>query len=520
MRREGSRSKQLVLRIVLLAALVLVSPLFAAQTARGQGRRPDFAPGRVIVKFKGGDVGPATLSRRLTPKQLAHARPMRHLRAVRLQVDAGDELATAAQLQAMSDVEYAEPDYVARALETPNDTYFSRQWGMTGINAPQAWDVSHGSSGVTVAIVDTGIDGTHPDLSGRVLAGYEFVSDRALSAGANSDDAYEGHGTHVSGIVAASTNNSAGVAGVAWTASLLPVKVLDVNGQGYYSDVADGVEYAADHGAKVINMSLGGTEDSALLKDAVNYAYNVGCLIVAAAGNDGNSQPFYPAAYSSVMAVAATDSSGGVAYYSNYGSYVSVAAPGSSIYSTLPHGVYDYMSGTSMASPHVTGLAALARAVCPQDSSAHVRQVIEDTATALNTSKDVGAGLINAEKAIDSYLSVASGPAVMLADVSSDARAVLVNVGTTTSCGALSWSAALSPGVSWLTLSPSSGTTSGTTPATIRLQASKSGLGYGLYTTQLIVNLGKAKVTIPVRFNYVQQLQRENLPMVVKGASQ
>ena len=517
-----SGSKQLVLRVLLLVVLALVSPLLAARTARSeplhQAQRPEFVRGEVIVKFKGGSVQTSDLARRLTPQQLAQARPLRHVHAVRLKVNAGAELTTAAQFKSMPDVEYAEPNYIAHAVETPNDPYFSQQWGLTTINAPQAWDISHGSSGVTVAIVDTGIDGTHPDLTGRVLAGYDFVSDRSLSAGADSDD--NEHGTHVSGIVAASTGNGVGVAGVAWTASLLPVKVLDSSGSGTYSAVADGIEYAADNGAKVINLSLGGSADSSVLDDAVNYAHAAGCLVVAAAGNSGSDAPFYPAACPNVMAVAATTSDGSVAYYSNYGSFLSVAAPGDYILSTLPGGGYGYLSGTSMAAPHVSGLAALAWAVCPHDSNDHVRQVIENTATSLDSSQDVGSGLIDAAATIGSYFSAPSGPVTLIADSGTNPGAVTVRVQTNSVCGTMSWSASISPAVSWLTETPSVGSTSGSTAITIQLQATKNGLSYGQYSTQVIVNVGSsAHVTVPIKFSYVQQLRHVDLPSIDKSAA-
>jgi thermitase len=523
MNRAKSGSKRCVLRLVVLAVLTLTSPLLAARTARSeplhQRRRPEFVPGEVVVKFKSGGVQTSDLARKLSPEQLAHARPLRHVRAVGLKVTAGDELMTAAQLTASPDVEYAEPNYIVRAAEIPNDPDFSLQWGMTAIDAPRAWDVSHGGSGVIVAVVDTGIDGTHPDLKGRVLAGYNFISGQPLSAGANSDD--NEHGTHVSGIVAASTNNGVGVAGVAGNASLQPVKVLDQNGAGTDATVADGIEYAADNGAKVINLSLGGPDHSSLLDDAVKYAQAAGCLVVAAAGNSGNDAPFYPAASPNVMAVAATTSGGSLAYYSNYGSYLSVAAPGDYIVSTLPGGGYGYLSGTSMAAPHVSGLAALAWAVCPHDSNDQVRQVIQNTATSLGSGQSVGSGLIDAGAAIGSYFSAPAGPVGILADAGSSPAPATVRVQTSSACGSLNWSASFSPAVSWLTATPSAGTTAGATPISIQLQAAKGALGYGQYTTQMVLTVGSnAHFTIPVTFSYVQQRRRIDLPLIDRNAAQ
>ena len=279
-------------------------------------------------------------------------------------------------------VEFAEPDYIAFAIFTPNDTYFGNQWGMPKIQAPEAWDITRGSSTVTIAICDTGIDQDHEDLSGKIVASTNF------SGSATVNDMF-GHGTHVAGIAAAVTNNSKGVAGVGFNSSLMNVKVLDDNGSGYYSWIASGIKYAADNGAKVINLSLGGYFSSNTLKNAVNYAWNKGCVLVAAAGNDGLSWPLYPAYYTNCIAVAATDKNDAKASWSNYGnSWVDVAAPGVDIYSTLPNhqnqiGIQNYgsLSGTSMATPHVSGVAALVWATTKYGTSnSVVRSRIQNTA--------------------------------------------------------------------------------------------------------------------------------------------
>ncbi len=256
-------------------------------------------------------------------------------------------------------VEFAEADYIAYATYTPNDTYFGNQWGMTKIQAPKAWDVTQGLSTVKIAICDTGIDQNHEDLAAKIVANNNFTTSSTV------DDLY-GHGTHVAGIAAAITNNGVGVAGVGFNSSLMNVKVLDDTGSGYYSWIANGIIWAANNGAKVINMSLGGTSSSTTLQNAVNYAWNKGCVLVAAAGNSNTSLPSYPAYYANCIAVAATDQNDAKASWSNYGSWVDIAAPGVNIFSTLPNhsnqiGILNYgsLSGTSMATPHVAGVAAL-----------------------------------------------------------------------------------------------------------------------------------------------------------------
>ena len=276
-------------------------------------------------------------------------------------------------------VEYAEPNYIARICVIPDDTSFSNQWGLhnTGqyhltdadIDAPEAWDIETGDSTVIIGILDTGVDYGHPDLTDNVIStGYDFVN--------NDDDAMDdnGHGSHVAGTAAATTNNAIGIAGVAWNCKILPVKVLQSNGYGTYSDVASGVNYAANNGAKVINLSLGGYASSYVLQNALENAYTTS-VIVGAAGNGGTSVPFYPAAWSFVIGVGASD----VLYnpitqtwyetkavFSNYGINADLYAPGVNIYSTIPlfhpH-TYSYASwnGTSMAAPFVTGTVALLR---------------------------------------------------------------------------------------------------------------------------------------------------------------
>ncbi len=251
-----------------------------------------------------------------------------------------------------AEVEYIEPNYLSKHFLTPNDTLFLKQWHLQKIEAPKAWDVSQGGFG-PIAIIDTGIASSQTDLSGLVQAGYNFVSDNTDT---NDDN---GHGTHVAGIVSASTNNSTGVASIGFKGSLLPVKVLDSTGAGTYGDVASGIIFATDKGAKIINLSLGGSSASRTLQDAVNYALSRGVVVVAAAGNNGNNTAVYPAAYPGVVAVTASDQNDNLAAFSSYGSYAYISAPGVSIISTYNSGGYATLSGTSMAAPAVAGLIGL-----------------------------------------------------------------------------------------------------------------------------------------------------------------
>lgn len=277
-----------------------------------------------------------------------------------------------------------ERDHIAVAAQVPNDPEFARQWGLTKIGAPTAWDVSLGSRDLIVAIVDSGVDASHPDLRNQLVAGYDFVNDDADA----SDD--NGHGTQMAGIVAAEAFNGIGVSGIAPRCKLMPIKVLDGSATGVYSAIADGIAYAADHGARVINLSLTGSEASPMLESAVKYAAARGALVIAAAGNDGIGNPAYPAAYANAVGVSATDQHDKVAGFSNYGSWVALAAPGVSILTTnliQPGGstAYGSTSGTSAATAFVSGALALLLSAHPELSPASAVSTLANSARDLGT---------------------------------------------------------------------------------------------------------------------------------------
>lgn len=331
------------------------------------------------------------------------------------------------------DIEYAEPNYIANAYLIPNDPYYSYQWNFRsalegGINVESAWDLSQGE-GVIVAVIDTGVAYENyrqsrrnryylaPDLADTsFVLGYDFVNGDTHP---NDDN---GHGTHVTGTIAQSTNNNIGVAGIAYRASIMPIKVLDSRGSGTYADVAEGIRFAADNGANVINLSLGGSASATYLKDALEYAYNKGVVIAAASGNDGQGVVSYPAAYDEfVIAVGATRYDRVRAPYSNYGVSLDLVAPGGDTSvdqngdgygdgilqqtfgrRTDDWGYYFYQ-GTSMATPHVAAVAALlianGNATTPDD----VRLALESTAKDLGEAgKDTtyGYGLVDALSAL------------------------------------------------------------------------------------------------------------------------
>lgn len=338
--------------------------------------------------------------------------------AFRIEKVDGDVEEAARRAAARAGVAYAEPNYIAQAFMTPNDAHFPLQWNFTKIGTPTAWDTTKGT-GVIVAVIDTGVAYENyssfvraPDLAQTAFVpGYDFVNNDTHP----NDD--EGHGTHVTGTVAESTNNAEGAAGIAYGASIMPVKVLNSSGSGSYAAIASGIRFAADNGAKVINLSLGGSAGSATLENALKYAFDKGVTIVAASGNNGSGTVSYPAAYNAyVIAVGATRFDNTRSSYSNYGTALDLVAPGGDtkvdqngdgygdgiLQQTFSGGYgnfgYFFLQGTSMASPHVAGVAALVIAHGKATTPADVRTALESTADDLGTNgrdNTYGYGLVD-----------------------------------------------------------------------------------------------------------------------------
>ncbi|KXG43215.1 S8 family peptidase [Tepidibacillus decaturensis] len=303
-------------------------------------------------------------------------------------------------------IEYVEPHFIYLTNQKPtqlkplipNDSlYIDYQWNLPTIFTEQGWELTRGKENMIVAVIDTGVDLNHPEFKEKLVKGYNVINPSLPPM----DD--DGHGTHVAGIIAANTNNYEGIAGITWYNKIMPVKVLDQSGAGTLFDVAEGVIWATDHGAKIINLSLGNYAESKYLHDAIQYAYSKDVVLVAATGNDNIDELGYPAAYPEVIAVSAVDAQQNRAEFSNYGPYVDVVAPGVNIASTYPGNRYAALSGTSMASPHVTGLAALIRSRNPNLTNKEVIDIIKNTTTDLGAKgKDeyYGYGEINILKAI------------------------------------------------------------------------------------------------------------------------
>jgi thermitase len=405
---DKRRSKAL-LALLLMISIFLTTAVYSAPVSADEGlpqADTAYVPDRIVVKFKEG-LSPAEAAQLNASQGAMVVDEIPQIGVQILSVSPGEVEAKLVAFKADPRVEYAEPDYIAQVAYEPNDPYYgdSTQWGPQKICAPQAWDLSTGDPNVIIAVVDSGADPNHPDLAGKLVTGYNFMNDSTDTT----DD--HGHGTHVAGIAAAATDNGVGIAGVAFDSQIMPLKVYNKYTDAWFSRIESAIIYAADNGAKVINLSLGnysppppfGLPES--LVEAVNYAWGAGCVLVGAVGNDNVSDPFYPAAFDNVIGVSATDQSDTKASFSNHGSYISVAAPGTSIYSTYWNdgSTYTNMSGTSMSAPHVAGLAALLFSQDGGRSNATVRSLIEDTADDLGDAgwdQYYGYGRINAYRAL------------------------------------------------------------------------------------------------------------------------
>ena len=392
-----------------------------AQAPSAPATAEDPVAGEVLVKFEPGTP----------PTVVAEAhrenggRVKETIPGIAVQVVAvkrGQEQASIAAYERNPRVVFAEPNglYLAADHGKPDDPRVDQQWqydnaGQTGgtkgadVYAFGAWHATTGSNAVPIAVLDSGIRQAHEDLQGKIARSVNF------SASATSDDLF-GHGTHVAGSAAASSNNGVGVAGTCRDCPLLNVKVLGDNGGGDWAAIANGITWAADDGAKVINMSLGGTSPSATVEEAVNYTWGKGAVLVAAAGNRGVSDPFYPAYYPNVIAVAATDQDDQKASFSNHGSsWVDVAAPGVGILSTTVDGGYGARDGTSMASPHAAGAVGLAWDVAPAGTTnQQIRDKVEATADPISgTGAYWAKGRVNTCKAVGATCDRDSTPPII-----------------------------------------------------------------------------------------------------------
>ncbi len=310
---------------------------------------------------------------------------------------------------------YAELDGMARTAVQPNDPSFPSQWHLATIQAPDAWNITRGSSSVTIAVIDSGADPTHPDLATKLVPGWSF-----LTGTSNTADTF-GHGTAVTGTAAAATDNSTGVAGVGWQTTVMPLVVTDASGFSAYSSIANAIVYAADHGVRLINISLAGGTSSSTLQSAVDHAWTKGAVIFAAAGNNGTSNLVYPAACNHVVAVSATNSDDTLANFSSFGSWIDLSAPGNYITTLVNGGGYGAWEGTSFASPIAAGVAALVLSLQPAMANTTLVSLLEQNSDDLGPAghdSSFGWGRVNAYKAVSAAASTAGDavpPTVVIA---------------------------------------------------------------------------------------------------------
>lgn len=335
-----------------------------------------YAPGRLVVGLDE-DASRTQVDRLVRRTGATVGRSIGKIDARVLEVPNAEIDEAMASLDASPAVEYVEREVLlARTGTVPNDVLWTGQWGPRLVGTPRAWDFARGSARTVIAVLDTGVDYGHPDLQGAFVPGYDFVAKEPLAADDN------GHGTAAAGVIAARTHNREGQAGICWSCSLMPVKVLDATGWGTSSAVAAGIVWATENGARVISLSLGGPGTTQALSDAVAYAASKGVVIVAAAGNSGTTTRFYPAAYPGVVGVAATTSSDKLYAWSNRGDWVQVTAPGCN---TAPRagGGYVNFCGTSSATPLVAGIAGLALSRAPGLGKGELERALRTSAVPL-----------------------------------------------------------------------------------------------------------------------------------------
>ncbi len=405
--RKNARS----VLVLMVGFALFLAPAAGARVVQAAQQDAEIRPGVLLVGMRAAD-GPRVMSLPGTASYGDTSPELQKLNVVRIEVPEGEEETYRAKLLEDPLVIFAEPDYRVKADLIPDDTRWSEQYGPANVRAPEAWDITTGSSSVIVAVLDSGVDAGHPDLAGRLIAGRDFVENDSTPQ----DKC--GHGTHVTGILAANGNNNRGVAGMDWQAKVMPVRVLGGECEGWISDVVAGLVWATDHGARIINMSIGTSSDSTLFQNGTYYAYQHGAALFAAGGNAGISNLYYPARYPWVMAVGAVNRNNLHAPFSNRSDKQAdmlVSAPGVQILSTTPRTsfyyqwvfgttlTYGYLSGTSMASPHAAGAAALLASQPQFDSPDKIYQALYQTALDLGPAgydPEYGYGLIQVDAAL------------------------------------------------------------------------------------------------------------------------
>lgn len=397
--------------------IIILAAIFSSfNYAQSEELPKKYSPNELIVKMKSNDLAPL---KKLNDKFDIGEIEIINDETYKLVADKNEDVGKMVKKYARNQaVESVEPNYVVRAASVPNDPYFNLQWGLhnTGqsvnntagksnidINAPEAWDISTGSGETKIAVLDTGVNYNHEDLTGKTISGYDFVNSDSDPIDDN------GHGSTIASVIGASANNSKGIAGISWNAKIMPIKVLDSAGSGTISDLIEGINYAVSNGAKVINMSLVG-DYSSILSDTIKNAHESGVILVSAAGNDTinlDSQPKSPISNDGdanwVVGVGAINQQGEAASFSSYGSkYIDVVAPGTNILSAyLQNTAYVYASGTSISAAFVSGEALLIKDKYNTSSNYVIRQKILNGVSNLSLGGNYGKGNVDSYKALN-----------------------------------------------------------------------------------------------------------------------
>lgn len=551
---------------ILLVVLALLAPsVSTAGSLQKEPPRPLYAPGEVVISWEPGAGPVSSVAKR--PEQLggapadagwqAAAAELRGATGLevlgarpdhgfaRLAVRTGDEEAEVARLAALPWVRFAQLNHTVYMADAsyPNDPDFAKQWNLHRVKAAEAWSATQGSLSFIVAVIDTGVARGHPDFAGQLLNGYNYVSPGQPPE----DDSYNSHGTHVTGILAARTNNGVGVAGLAPNIKILPLKVLNSQGGGREDTLAAAIYDAADQQAQVLNLSLITLNSSPLIQNAVLYAQQRGGLIVAAGGNCAQdyancggqiNPPAYPAAYSGVLAVGASDRFDRTTPYSGYKPYIGLAAPGGTaqepIWSTTRTG-YGPLYGTSMSTPLVSAAAALIWTLRPAATATEIADILKSTADQVGT--DVysgeplayangrndyfGAGRLNVANAVrwvyPPSLSAATDQVRLLLGGAKTTATQSVGISNPSSQGVY-WTASVVSGSPWLSLPSSSGTSvyGGPTALTLRVDrlALQPGVYVGVIRVQPIFPTGLAAVEIRVQLQVSASLVLTYAPLI------
>jgi len=557
--------RQTRFRVFLALFVLLLSFVPPTAPVQAQTYGYEFAPGEVLIGWQPGEAPLPVVQRQngLAPDQsdpvrqsavaaigsltgLAVLDAAPEYGLARLSVRAGAEAAEIARLQELPWVRYAEPNYYAYAAadtRIPNDPDYYRQWHMEKVNAPMAWAATLGSLSFIVAVLDTGVAQNHPEFEGKLLPGKDYVNDDFSPE----DDDPEGHGTHVTGIIAARFDNALGVAGLAPAVDILPMKVLNSQRTGTYGAIALAMYEAANSSAQVINLSLAGYAPSDTLRIAAADMAEQGVLVVAAAGNcaqnpgscGGLINPdMYPAAYPDVLAVSASDRLDRGTIYSGYMPYIGLAAPGGisgeQVWSTTRAG-YGYMYGTSMSTPMVSAAAALVWTLRPAATAQEVAGILKSTADKVGTdpysgepysyesgrNDYFGSGRLNVGWAVRAVypprLATDAGPQSFLLGEPYETQSRVVEL-TNPSTRGVSWQATVL-GASWLTVTPSVGTSLYSAPSLMTLTAELGELTPATYSgivrIQPLDPPDLLSFDIPVELRVVESVSRFYVPFVL-----